>query len=218
MKKDSYNWNHLDYWNSGEWQVVDERLREISGQWCPGRHNLFAVLNLPGCFPDRVRVMVIGQDPYPQKRYATGIAFSIPREERQFPPTLINIFQEYQDDLNYPCPSTGDLRKWTQQGVLLWNAYPSVEAGKPGSHHWDEWTYLTKELVERLSEKDVVFILLGKSARQFSPYCSKPELVIETSHPSPMGAKQGFLGSRVFSRANDLLREKGVEEIDWRLD
>src|SRR4051812_17818104 len=110
-------WN-LDYWKSGEWQVVQERLRDTAGKWTPGHSLCFASLkSFSG--PGEVRVMVIGQDPYPNPKYATGVAFSIPKEEKVFPPTLENIFHEYQDDLGLPRPVHGDLSRWTEQGVLL---------------------------------------------------------------------------------------------------
>lgn len=206
-------WN-LKYWDTGEWQVIEERLKDVKNL-SPRRNLLFSVLS--DADPNSVRVAIIGQDPYPNPKYATGVAFSIPKEETEFPPTLKNIFQEYCDDLGYLYPSHGDLSRWVAQGVLLWNAYPSVAAGKPGSHHWSEWEYLTEELVRKLDAQDCVFILLGNVARKFSSSC-KPEHTIETSHPSALGAKWGFLGSRIFSRTNQILRRLGKDRIDWELD
>jgi len=209
-------WN-LKYWKTGEWDVVRERLDAEPSLWLPGPDRCFRAFRLAPD-PSRVRVLVVGQDPYPQRQYATGVAFSIPKEEKVFPPTLKNIFQEYQDDLHLPMPTHGNLERWSHRGVMLWNAYPSVKTGKPGSHHWDEWRYLTTELVERLSKEQVVFVLLGRAAQEFAPYCGERQRIICTSHPSPLGAKHGFLGSRVFSRVNDILRTEGKEEINWRLD
>jgi uracil-DNA glycosylase len=215
MKRDE-----LKYFQTGEWQVVEENLNELDLRhirYNPTRSLLFRSIDLLDL--DDVRVVILGQDPYPNPAHATGIAFSIPRNGRTArPPTLINLFQEYQDDLHYPCPQSGDLTKWAKQGVLLWNAYPTCEAGKPASHHWVEWEPLTKELVEKCAEKGVVFILLGRVAQKFAPYCGERQRIIETSHPSPLGAKHGFLGSRVFSRANDIRRAEGKSEVDWRLD
>src|SRR5688572_2938736 len=133
-------WEELDYWPSGEFQVVDERLEDLlkaKVPFNPSKEALFNALDLTS-FMD-TKVVIIGQDPYPSKKYATGVAFSIPPEipPKEFPPSLVNIFTEYTNDLRYPSPTCGDLTPWAKQGVLLWNAYPSCEEGKPGSHHWD---------------------------------------------------------------------------------
>src|SRR6266576_3335421 len=134
-------WDELDYWNSGEWQVVQEKLDELDGQGqliCPQRQSIFAALD--GLAFDNVRVAIIGQDPYTSLRFSTGVAFSIPKTERDYPPTLRNIFSEYCSDLHYPYPPNGSLEKWTQQGVLLWNAIPTCNVWESASHHWTEWT------------------------------------------------------------------------------
>lgn len=211
-------WSSLNYWKSGEWQVIMEKLNDLKKKkvlYCPSRANLFAALS---AIPmEKVRVAIIGQDPYPNPGHATGIAFSIPSEVKEFPPTLVNFLKEYQDDLHYPAPRCGDLRRLCNNGVLLWNAIPSCLAGVPGSHRWTEWEYLTKEIVEKLNERNVVFLLLGRIARSLVCYTDNRSRVIETSHPSPLGVKHGFVGSRIFSRANAALVELGKEPIDWRL-
>lgn len=221
------SWNSLAYWQSGEWQVIEERLKDYATKkhvYCPARDLLFRSLDLVPF--GKVRCVVMGQDPYPNRDLATGIGFSVPASIRpgNLPPSLKNIFREYCSDLHYPYPSNGDLTKWCEQGVLLWNAYPSCALGKPGSHHWPEWDLITQEIVEKLDERalrdtnaQLVFVLLGRSARHFSKLIRNVP-IIETSHPSPLGAKHGFLGSRIFSRVNAELCRLGGKTIDWRLD
>ena len=201
-------WN-LAYWRTGEWQVVEEKLNEA--QYNPGPDLLFAALR--AVRPGTCRVAILGQDPYPQLRHCTGLAFSVQPDCQPIPPSLVNIFKEYESDLNYPAPKNGDLSKWCEQGVLLWNVYPSCMTSKPGSHHWEEWEPLTREIVEKLDAEGVVFCMLGASARSFSKCLNNPYKLIETSHPSPLGANRGFLGSKIFSRVNALLKDP----IDWRL-
>lgn len=208
----------LNYFKSGEWQVVEERLNDLDKlaaenyAYAPERHHLFDALH--AISPGEVRVGFIGQDPYPDPRYATGMAFDIPAYMKPWPPTYENIIREYMDDTGFPEPSNGSLLPWVRQGVLLWNAYPSVQIGKPGSHHWEEWTYLTKELLDRLSSQGCIIVYFGRVAESFAIPGYKRQLV--TSHPSPLGAKRGFLGSRIFSRVNDLI-SPWEDHIDWRL-
>lgn len=210
----------LAYFQTGEWQVIEERLDEQDEklvQYNPARADLFNGLRAVPF--DQVRVCIMGQDPYPKRMHATGVAFSIPRRltSEDFPPTLVNIFNEYQSDLHYPAPKTGDLTPWVKQGVLLWNVYPSCQTGKPASHHWNEWTYLTKEIVEKLDAKgNVVFVLLGAISRAYSSYITVCPC-ITTSHPSPLGVRSGFIGSRIFTGVNQSLCSLKQTPIDWRL-
>jgi uracil-DNA glycosylase len=131
------------------------------------------------------------------------------------------IFKEYTSDLHYPSPSKGDLMPWCKQGVLLWNVIPSCTRGKSLSHRWGEWEYLTKEILERLSERSVVFVALGAVAREHLRYVKRDECpVVEASHPSPRGNKYGripFLGSRIFTTTNAHLCDIGEQPVDWRL-
>lgn len=218
MLKLDKSWEDLKFWNSGEWQVIEERLDDMDHgglAYNPSRRLLFAALAAVPA--DKTRVCILGQDPYPDIRNSTGLAFDCPRSS-QTPASLRNIFNEYQADLHYPYPTSSSLQRWVEQGVLLWNVYPSCQRGKPGSHHWDEWTYLTKEIVEKLDASGTVcFILLGSIARQYARYISRSP-VIETSHPSPLGANHGFLGSRIFSTCNAKLKAIGQPPIDWRLE
>ena len=199
----------LAYFQSGEWQVVKEKLDDEDDNFNPGWGHLFDGLKLVPC--ERVRVAILGQDPYPDRMYCTGVAFSVP-QSAGIPPSLKNIFKEYQDDLGFPPPRCGDLTKWCEQGVLLWNVYPSCRTGQPGSHHWLEWEYLTKEILELIDGKATV-VFLGNRARSFARYCTKSPTIC-TSHPSPLGARYGFFGSRIFSKINATLEQP----IDWRLD
>lgn len=200
-------WN-LDYFNTGEWQVVEERLNDLENQGiriCPVRSLQFEALRVLS--PEDVRVAIFGQDPYPTVGDATGIPF----EARRITPTLSNILRE----LNQTWPPNGSLRSWVQQGVFLWNVYPSCTEGKPGSHHWKEYTPLSREIVEKLDE-GVVFILLGNVARGYVN-CIHHSPYLETSHPAPRGVEHGFRGSNIFNRANDILVNMGKEPIDWNL-
>lgn len=205
----------LGYWRTGEWQYVQERLRD-EVEYNPPSALLFAALRAVRY--DSVRVAVLGQDPYPRRSHCTGVAFSTPPSLTELPVSLKNIFKEYSDDLGYPAPKNGDLTRWCERGVLLWNVFPSCSIGKPGSHHWEEWTWLTKEIVEKLDVKEnpVVFVFLGTVARQFAKLVHKSP-IIATSHPSALGVNRGFFGSRIFSRTNETLSSLGQEPIDWRL-
>lgn len=216
-------WKKLKYWETGEWQVIEERLDDMDyagRMYNPIRSNLFNPLLHP---VDDVRVAIIGQDPYPHPKFCTGYAFSLPKEltAESFPPTLTTIFREYCKDLHYLYPTSGDLTKWVKEGVFLWNAIPTCEAFKSLSHmYWTEWQLLTKEIVETLSKKAIVFVFLGAKAREYAKFVSWESKVIELAHPSPRGdmhSKTPFTGSRVFSTINAYLRELNKEPINWRL-
>lgn len=216
----TYPWSFLKYWKCGEWDVVKEKLHDLEAQGlhvCPNRKNVFRALSLVPF--ERVRVAIIGQDPYPTIGTGTGVAFSVPPGHR-IPLTLRNIFLEYCSDLHYPQPKSGDLEPWCKQGVLLMNAIPTCTAGQPGSHRWPEWELLGQEIVSELDARgDVVFVSLGSIAHSLlSSVTSSP--VIHTSHPSPLGVGKGrtpFSGSRIFSRINSELVKLGQEPINWRL-
>lgn len=222
------DWKELNFWNYGEWDVIKEHLDDLDKAkkaWCPGKKNLFRALEL--CPYAKTKVMFIGQDPYPNPLHATGVAFSIPADFKphQFPPTLKTMLKEYEDDLHYPAPESGNLERWCEEGVLLWNATPSCNAGAVGSHHgWPEWKLLTEEIVTKLSEKGIVFVLLGSRAKECERYITGTGLnvVLHTAHPSPRAAlgkelKTPFQGSRIYSRINDALNELALGPINWRL-
>ena len=219
-----YPWK-LNFWQSGEWQVCNEKLKgmEKAGiKFNPTRELLFDALRRTQ--PGDVQVAIIGQDPYPQAQYATGRAFAIPSHfgPDEFPPTLRTIFKEYCSDLGYPFPHTGDLQRWTDQGVLLWNAIPVTRTGESLSLDWEEWSWLTREIIQRLSGRGIIFVFLGAVSRRYVQYVdSTNNKVIVTSHPSPRGtkfSKTPFEGSRIFSTINAHLNAQGLEPIDWKLD
>jgi uracil-DNA glycosylase len=168
---------------------------------------------------DDVRVLIVGQDPYPTPGHAIGLSFSVAPETRPLPRSLANIFREYCDDLGHPTPATGDLTPWARQGVLLLNRVLTVEPGNPGSHRDKGWEKVTEQAIRALVDRDgepLVAILWGRDARNLAPLLVDVPLV-ESAHPSPMSADRGFFGSKPFSRVNDLLEEIGGEPVDWKL-
>ena len=217
-------WDELEFWQSKEWLTIQENLDELESldRTCnPVRNSLFNSLDT--CPFGITKVMLIGQDPYPQHKYCTGLAFSIPKTEIKWPLTLCSLLGEYCRDLHYSLPITGDLTAWTQQGVLLWNAIPSCEAGKSMSHAAWPWHSLTKEIIQQLNNKPqgIVFAFLGGVAREWEQYADITKChVITTSHPSPRGSMSSrtpFLHSRLFSSINDKLVQLGHSKIDWLL-
>jgi uracil-DNA glycosylase len=165
-----------------------------------------------------VRVLIMGQDPYPTPGHPVGLSFSVDPSVKRLPPSLVNIFHEYSEDLGYPPPSNGDLTPWTERGVLLLNRVLTVEPGKPGSHRGKGWEEVTEQAIRALTKRDtpLVAILWGRDARNLAPLLgSFPR--IESAHPSPMSAHNGFFGTHPFSRANQFLQRQGAEPVDWRL-
>lgn len=218
-------WPDLRWWDSGERQVVEEKIDELeaSGHVCnPKKDLLYEALRTVR--EEDCRVCIVGQDPYPNPAFATGVAFSVPAgvKEDNFPSTLRIILQEYAADTHNVFPSCGELSRWISQGVLLWNAIPSVQSGAPLSNDWVEWDSLHSEIVARLSARGVVFALLGAVARDRTTGIEeKRNRVIVTGHPSRRGninSKVPFTGSRLFSTINAKLRELKKEPIDWCLE
>jgi uracil-DNA glycosylase len=168
---------------------------------------------------EQVRVLIVGQDPYPTPGHAVGLSFSVAPETRPLPRSLQNIYREYCEDLGHPAPSSGDLTPWTEQGVLLLNRCLTVAPGEPASHRNKGWEEVTEQAIRALVARDaepMVAILWGRDARNLAPLLEDVPLV-ESAHPSPMSAERGFFGSRPFSRANDLLEEIGGDPVDWKL-
>ena len=166
-----------------------------------------------------VKVLIVGQDPYPTPGHAVGLSFSVAPEVRPLPASLINIFREYCADLGLPEPSTGDLTPWTQRGVLLLNRALTVMPRKPNSHEGKGWEAVTEQAIKALAARGgpLVAILWGRPARNLRPLLGQGTTCIESVHPSPRSADGGFFGSRPFSRANAALAAQGAEPIDWRL-
>ena len=165
-----------------------------------------------------VRVLIVGQDPYPTPGHAVGLSFSVAPGVRPLPPSLVNIFREYAADLGYPLPSTGDLSPWSERGVLLLNRVLTVAPGRPASHRGKGWEEVTEQAIRALAARDtpLVAILWGRDARSLTPLLDGVPC-IESAHPSPNSADRGFFGSRPFSRASALLEEQGAPPIDWKL-
>ncbi len=165
------------------------------------------------------KVVILGQDPYHGENEAEGLSFSVKTGIRK-PPSLNNIYKELHDDLNIPICENGSLLKWTEEGVLLLNSVLTVEKDKPASHQGLGWEQFTDAVIKKINEKDtpVVFILWGNYARKKKDLITnKKHLVIESAHPSPFSARNGFFGSKPFSKTNDFLRKNNIKEIDWNL-
>lgn len=165
------------------------------------------------------KVVILGQDPYHGVNQAEGLSFSV-KVGIQKPPSLQNIFKELQDDLGYPIPQTGSLVPWTKEGVLLLNTVLTVEANKPASHKDLGWETFTDEVIKKLNEKKepVVFILWGSFARSKKVLITNPiHYIIESPHPSPFSAYNGFFGSKPFSKTNNFLISKGLKPINWEI-
>src|SRR5580693_7070203 len=165
-----------------------------------------------------VRVLIVGQDPYPTLGNPVGLSFSVAPDVRRLPPSLINIFREYTADLGFPALANGDLSLWSERGVLLLNRVLTVQPGKPGSHRGQGWEEVTDQAIRALVGRGtpLVAILWGRDARSLAPLLG-PGRCIESAHPSPNSADRGFFGSRPFSRANRLLEREGGQPVDWKL-
>ncbi|GAA2078561.1 uracil-DNA glycosylase [Aeromicrobium halocynthiae] len=163
-----------------------------------------------------VRVLVVGQDPYPTPGHATGLAFSVRRDVRPLPRSLANIYRELHDDLGIAPAPHGDLTAWADQGVLLLNRTLTVRAGDAGSHRGRGWEDVTARAIEALVERGgpLVAVLWGRHAQALAPMLG-PTPVVTGAHPSPLAASRGFFGSRPFSRVNELLAAQGAPVIDW---
>lgn len=189
---------------------------EIKSQtiYPPGRL-IFSAFNLTPL--TAIRVVILGQDPYHGRGQAHGLAFSVPDGIR-IPPSLQNIYKELHDDLGIPIPQTGNLEKWAKQGVLLLNATLTVRASQPGSHQNHGWEPFTDQVIKTISElrAGVVFLLWGKFAQdKESLIDTSKHFVLKAPHPSPFSANRGFFGCHHFSKANEILRNNGMGEIDW---
>jgi uracil-DNA glycosylase len=167
---------------------------------------------------DEVRVLIVGQDPYPTPGHAVGLSFSVAPDVQPVPRSLVNIYQELQSDLGLPRPSNGDLSPWADQGVLLLNRVLTVGPGKPASHRGKGWETVTAAAITALVDRGgpLVAVLWGRDARNLVPHL-RGIPAIESPHPSPLSAHSGFFGSKPFSRANELLARQGAGPIDWSL-
>ncbi len=165
-----------------------------------------------------VRVLIVGQDPYPTPGHPIGLSFATARDVRPLPRSLANIYRELRDDLGVTPPAHGDLSAWSDRGVMLLNRVLTVRPGSPGSHRGKGWEHITGLAVRALAARDepLVAILWGKDAGTLTPLLGSTAIV-SSPHPSPLSASGGFFGSRPFSRTNHLLKQQGAAVIDWNL-
>ena len=190
-------------------EQIGSILDDLEGDVTPSRNAIFRAFTYP---LDGIRVLIIGQDPYPGETVADGLAFSSQAEK--IPASLRNIFKEYETDLGLPAPTSPDLSSWAENGVALLNRTVTTSVGERNAHRDSRWREFTFSVAQELAKRDVVAILWGSDARQLShlfQYC------IESVHPSPLSARNGFFGSKPFSRANELLKSSGRPPIDWRI-
>lgn len=183
----------------------------------PRGEEYFAAMNLTPF--DKVKVVIVGQDPYHGPGQAHGLCFSV-QEGVRFPPSLQNIFKELRADLGLEIPKNGTLTKWAEEGVLLLNAVLTVEDGKAAAHQGKGWEEFTDRVIHLLNDEkeNLVFILWGSYAQKKAAFVDrKKHFVIEAVHPSPLSAHRGFFGTKPFSKANSYLRSKGVPEVNWNL-
>lgn len=215
------DWNPLlrsefdePYWHELQRFVADERR---NGPVFPPADDVFTALHLTP-YAD-VKVVILGQDPYHGAGQAHGLCFSV-RRGVTIPPSLRNVYQELRDDLGVPTPSHGNLEHWARQGVLLLNTTLTVRSGQAASHQGKGWERFTDRVISTVNDKTerVVFLLWGAPSRKKKSLVdTSRHTVIESAHPSPLSAHNGFFGSRPFSRANEALSEAGREPVDWRL-
>ena len=193
-----------------------EKEKKLGKEIFPSTENIFRALELVS--PEDVKIVVVGQDPYHNINQANGLAFSV-NENNIIPPSLKNIYREIKRDLNSETLQTGDLTQIAKQGVLFLNSALTVEAHKPGSHLNIGWQEITDSIISLLSsEKNIVFMLWGNFAQLKEKFIDlNSNLVLKTSHPSPLSAYRGFIGSRPFSKSNKFLKSKGKKTIDWSL-
>lgn len=215
-------WQRALAGQSAHFETVREELtrrREAGEQVLPAPELVLRGFRQPF---DAVKVLILGQDPYPTPGHAIGMSFAVDPEVRPLPRSLGNIFTELESDLGIPRSPHGDLTAWARQGVLMLNRVLTVSAGAPASHRGIGWEPITESALEALVGRDtaLVSILWGADARKLAPLldCGDHTAVITSPHPSPLSARRGFFGSRPFSQANEALRRLGAEPVDWRLD
>ncbi|MDE6499075.1 MAG: uracil-DNA glycosylase [Muribaculaceae bacterium] len=213
----SWHYALRSQWDSPQFAQLAEFVRSeyATRQVFPPAGRIFAAFD--ACPFDKVKVVILGQDPYHDVGQATGMCFSV-APGVPMPPSLVNIFREVSTDTGAPVPADGDLTRWATQGVLLLNATLTVRAHAPASHAGHGWEEFTDEAVRRLNaDRDaLVFMLWGSPARRKGAFIDRSRhLVLESPHPSPLSAYRGFFGNRHFSRANEWLAAHGKEPIIW---
>jgi uracil-DNA glycosylase len=195
---------------------VDEEYSHFPDAIFPKKEDVFNAFNV--CALSNVRVVILGQDPYPTRGHAHGLSFSVQEEVKPFPKSLKNIFKELERDLAIPFPENGNLLRWANQGVLLLNATLTVCEGKPESHANKGWEKFTDFVLQKLmsERRNVVYLLWGSKAQSKADFInSNDNLVLKAPHPSPLSAHRGFFSCKHFSLANEYLKETGGEVIQW---
>lgn len=200
-----------EYFKSLQQFLADERARYTV---YPDDDNVFSALNYVPY--DKVKVVILGQDPYHEPGQAHGLSFSV-LDPTPLPPSLVNIYKEIEDNLAIKCLPSGDLSRWAKQGVLLLNTTLTVRKHAAMSHKGKGWEEFTGKIIELLAkrEKPMVFMLWGSHAGQFASQIPSRHLVLKAPHPSPLSAYRGFFGCKHFSKCNEFLVKNGVEPIDW---
>lgn len=200
-----------EYFKSLQQFLADERAHYTV---YPDDDNVFSALNYVPY--DKVKVVILGQDPYHEPGQAHGLSFSV-LDPTPLPPSLVNIYKEIEQDLKIKCLSSGDLSRWAKQGVLLLNTTLTVRKHAAMSHKGKGWEEFTGKIIELLAkrEKPMVFMLWGSHAGQFASQIPSRHLVLKAPHPSPLSAYRGFFGCKLFSKCNEFLVKNGVEPIDW---
>lgn len=169
----------------------------------------------------KVKVLILGQDPYHGEHQAHGLCFSVLPDQPELPPSLQNIYKELHDDLGCDIPNNGYLKKWAEQGVLMLNTVLTVRAHQAGSHQGKGWEQFTDAIIQAVNAQDrpIVYLLWGKPAQSKIPMLTNPKhLILKAPHPSPLSAYRGFFGCRHFSQTNDFLAKQGIEPIDWQIE
>ncbi len=169
----------------------------------------------------KVKVLILGQDPYHEPRQAHGLCFSVEPDQEEIPPSLQNIFKELHEDLGCYIPDNGYLKKWADQGVLLLNTVLTVRAHQANSHKGHGWEEFTDAVIHAVNDQDrpIVYMLWGRPAQEKASMLTNPRhLVLKAPHPSPLSAYRGFFGCRHFSKCNEFLKEHGIEPIDWQIE
>lgn len=214
-KNNMNNWlDEVVYFRTAEFENILVHITSLYENTLPARDNIFRVFRETS-FKD-VKVVILGQDPYPNKQHAVGLAFSVPPGTNPLPKSLINILTELEKDTGIS-RKNGDLSDWSRQGVLLLNTALTVQEGKPGSHA-EKWRALTTNVIDTLSKKhnNLVFVLWGNHAINYARLIDdEKHMVIVSAHPSPLSAYRGFFGSKPFSRINNYLISKNITPINW---
>ena len=181
----------------------------------PSQEKIFNALNFVAL--DKIKVVIIGQDPYHQPGQAQGLSFSVP-DNFPLPPSLVNIFKEIESDLQITPSPSGNLERWARQGVLLLNTVLTVRDSQPNSHKDKGWENITKQVISIVGQRKepIVFMLWGSFAQSFAPLIASQHLILKAPHPSPLSSYRGFFGCKHFSKCNDFLIKNGQQPIDWQ--